>query len=152
MQDVRAHFPQLDAAARRAVVLHYLARVGLQAEQRRAGSLPPRAQHSLALARAFALSPKLLLLDEPFAALAQADRWVLQAQLLALWSRTRPTLLLATHDIDEAILVADRIVVLGNENMPFEVRLPRPRSRLGMLEQAAFYTLRAQLLRTLAAR
>ena len=152
MQDVRAHFPQLDAAARRAVVLHYLARVGLQAEQRRAGSLPPRAQHSLALARAFALSPKLLLLDEPFAALAQADRWVLQAQLLALWSRTRPTLLLATHDIDEAILVADRIVVLGNENMPFEVRLPRPRSRLGMLEQAAYYTLRAQLLRTLAAR
>lgn len=152
MQDVRAQFPQLDAAARAAVVLHYLARVGLDAESHRAGSLSARAQQSLALARAFALSPKLLLLDEPFAALAQPDRWTVQAQLLALWSRTRPTLLLKTHDIDEAILLADRIVVLGDEAASHEVRLPRPRSRLGMLGQPAYYTLRSQLLRALAPR
>ena len=66
------------------------------------------------IARAFALSPKLLLLDEPFGMLDILTRWELQEVLMEVWSRTRVTAICVTHDVDEAILLADRVVMMTN--------------------------------------
>ena len=66
------------------------------------------------IARAFALSPKLLLLDEPFGMLDSLTRWELQEVLMEVWSRTKVTAVCVTHDVDEAILLADRVVMMTN--------------------------------------
>jgi sulfonate transport system ATP-binding protein len=81
------------------------------------------------LARALAGAPDLLLLDEPFAALDALTRRRLQGELLALWARRRPTVVFVTHDVEEAVLLADRIVRLdgGTVADSLDVALPRPR-------------------------
>src|SRR3546814_12659680 len=66
------------------------------------------------IARAFALSPKLLLLDEPFGMLDSLTRWDLQDVLMEVWERTHVTAVCVTHDVDEAILLADRVVMMTN--------------------------------------
>ncbi len=92
----------------------------------------------VAIARALVARPSVLLLDEPFSALDAFTRLDLQEHLLDLWAETRPTLVLVTHDIDEALLLADRIVVMrpdpGRIAITLPINLPRPRDRL-----AAFY-------------
>ena len=86
----------------------------------------------VALARALALEPGVLLLDEPFSALDALSRERFDLELLALWERAHPTIVLVTHSIAEAILVADRVVVLsprpGRVVADLPVELPRPRS------------------------
>lgn len=86
-----------------------------------------------ALARALVARPPLLLLDEPFSALDALTRQALQDELLALWALDRPTMLLVTHDLDEALALADRVVVLGGRpgrvRRELPVTLPRPRRR-----------------------
>ena len=69
-------------------------------------------QQRVGIARAFALEPRLLLLDEPFSLLDALTRMELQDELMALWERTRRTVLMVTHDVDEALLLADRIVMM----------------------------------------
>lgn len=102
-----------------------------------------------ALARALVTRPPVLLLDEPFSAVDALTRQALQEELLRLWAEDRPTMLLVTHDLDEALYLADRVVVLGGE--PSRVRLelrsglPRPRLRDGV----AVAALRARLLAVL---
>ncbi len=85
------------------------------------------------LARAFAVAPKLLLMDEPFAALDAITRRHLQDELLRIWSETTASVLFVTHDIDEAIYLADRVLLLGGEPAnianEYEVTTQRPRSR-----------------------
>ncbi|CAK0742462.1 aliphatic sulfonate ABC transporter ATP binding subunit [uncultured Gammaproteobacteria bacterium] len=85
------------------------------------------------LARALAVRPDLLLLDEPFSALDAITRHTMQTELLRLWHETETTLLFVTHDLDEAVFLADRIMVLGGRPArvvrDFEVTLPRPRRR-----------------------
>ena len=92
----------------------------------------------VAIARALVARPSVLLLDEPFSALDAFTRLDLQDHLLDLWAETRPTLVIVTHDIDEALLLADRIVVMrpnpGRIARIIPVALPRPRDRL-----AAFF-------------
>jgi nitrate/nitrite transport system ATP-binding protein len=103
------------------------------------------------IARAFALSPKLLLLDEPFGMLDALTRWELQEVLMEVWTRTQVTAICVTHDIDEAILLADRVVMMTNGPaariggiMP--VDLPRPRSRKVLLDHPKYYDYREELL------
>ena len=88
----------------------------------------------VALARALVADPRVLLLDEPFSALDAFTRADLQDQLLTLWSDARPTLLLVTHDVEEALVLADRIVVMrshpGRIAAVLTVDGPRPRDRL----------------------
>ncbi|MDQ6671967.1 MAG: ABC transporter ATP-binding protein, partial [Chloroflexota bacterium] len=102
-----------------------------------------------ALARALVTEPQVLLLDEPFSALDAFTRMRLQDHLLAAWARYRPTLLLVTHDLDEAVYLADRIVLLSERpatvQLTRSVPVPRPRAR-GDLALAA---LRAELLQAL---
>jgi nitrate/nitrite transport system ATP-binding protein len=107
------------------------------------------------IARAFALSPKLLLLDEPFGMLDSLTRWDLQEVLMEVWARTKVTAIMVTHDVDEAILLADRVVMMTNGpnakvGKILEIDLPRPRTRKMLLEHADYYGLREQLLSFLA--
>jgi nitrate/nitrite transport system ATP-binding protein len=103
------------------------------------------------LARAFALSPKLLLLDEPFGMLDALTRWELQEVLMEVWKRSQITAICVTHDVDEAILLADRVVMMTNGPQArigkiMEVNLPRPRTRKALLEHPQYWHYREELL------
>jgi NitT/TauT family transport system ATP-binding protein len=122
-----------DGAARERA-RHYLGLVGLAAvADRYPHQLSGGMQQRVGLARALAVEPTVLLMDEPFGALDAQTRILMQEHLLKLWERARHTVVFVTHDIDEAIFLADRVVVLGREPNSirgvFEVRLPRPRGR-----------------------
>src|SRR5207302_10861344 len=99
---------------RRALIVeHYLRLVGLdEAMHRKPGELSAGMKQRVGLARAFALSPKLLLLDEPFGMLDSLTRLELQDVLLALLAREGLTALMVTHDVDEALYLSDRIVMM----------------------------------------
>ena len=145
-------YPKASAGERRDVVEYYLQRVGLaDAMHRSAADLSNGMKQRVGIARAFALSPKLLLLDEPFGMLDSLTRWELQDVLLEVWSRTKVTTICVTHDVDEAILLADRVVMMSNGPRArigniMEVDLPRPRSRRALLDHPDYYAYREELL------
>jgi nitrate/nitrite transport system ATP-binding protein len=149
-------YPKSTQIERQEVVEYYLERVGLgDAMDRQAADMSNGMRQRVGIARAFALSPKLLLLDEPFGMLDSLTRWELQEVLMEVWSRTKVTAVCVTHDVDEAILLADRVVMMTNgPNATIgkitEVRLPRPRSRRGLLEHPDYYHYRAEVLAFLA--
>lgn len=91
-------------------------------------------QQRVNLARALAVDPDILLLDEPFAALDAQSRETMQTELLRIWTATRKTSLFVTHQIDEAVVLADRVIVLGKNpghiKKIIEINLPRPRDHL----------------------
>jgi nitrate/nitrite transport system ATP-binding protein len=145
-------YPQASRKERDDVVAYYLSRVGLgDAMHRRAAELSNGMRQRVGIARAFALSPKLLLLDEPFGMLDSLTRWDLQEVLMEVWARTRVTALCVTHDVDEAILIADRVVMMtdgpqARVGKVMEVDIPRPRSRRALLDHPGYYDYREQLL------
>jgi nitrate/nitrite transport system ATP-binding protein len=145
-------FPHLPAGKRRDIVHHYLDRVGLgDALDRPAASLSIGMRQRVGIARAFALNPKLLLLDEPFGMLDTLTRWDLQEVLMEVWARTRVTAICVTHDVDEAILLADRVVMMtggphARIGKILEVDIPRPRSRRALLDHPRYYDYREQVL------
>lgn len=85
------------------------------------------------LARMACLNPRLMLMDEPFANLDEVTRHRLQQELVQMWQRERPTVLFVTHSLDEAVYLANRIIVLRSEGIILETKIdmPRPRERLG---------------------
>ena len=145
-------YPRASRAERQEVVEYYLERVGLaDAMDRPAHSLSNGMKQRVGIARAFALSPKLLLLDEPFGMLDSLTRWELQEVLMEVWSRTKVTAICVTHDVDEAILLADRVVMMTNGPQAtigkiVNVDLPRPRTRKALLEHPDYYLYREQVL------
>lgn len=136
----------------------YLTAVGLWEHRRkRPGQVSGGMAQRAAVARAFAVHPRLLLLDEPFGALDALTRARLQTQLIELWGNESDTetVLMVTHGIDEAILLADRIVVMANPPFPsvreiIDVPIPRPRDRAGIIEHPAYVGIQERLLSILA--
>lgn len=145
-------FTDKSAAERTAIAEHNLELVGLKdALHKRPAELSLGMRQRVGLARAFALSPKLLLLDEPFGMLDSLTRIELQDVLLNMWRQDRKTALMVTHDVDEAIFLSDRVVMMtsGPEarvgeilNVPFA----RPRDRHTLFESPEFYDVRGELI------
>ncbi len=98
-------------------------------------------QQRVGIARALAIDPKVLLMDEPFGALDAQTREALQGELTEIQARTRKTILFVTHDLDEAVLLADRVVVMqhGSVQEIMDVPLPRPRGDLGPVRGSAAF-------------
>lgn len=145
-------YPHATPSDRRAIAEYYLVRVGLaDALHKKAADLSNGMRQRVGIARAFALSPKLLLLDEPFGMLDSLTRWELQEVLMEVWERTQVTALMVTHDVDEAILLADRVVMMTNGphariGKIQAIDLPRPRTRKALLEHADYYEYRESIL------
>jgi nitrate/nitrite transport system ATP-binding protein len=153
---VNTVYPHASDAERNGIVEYYLSRVGLaDALEKKASELSSGMRQRVGLARAFALSPKLLLLDEPFGMLDALTRWDLQEVLMEVWRRNRVTAICVTHDVDEAILLADRVVMMTNGPRArigniMHVDLPRPRTRAALLAHPKYYRYREELLSFLA--
>ena len=149
-------YPHATPAERNDIVEYYLTRVGLgDVLHKKASALSNGMRQRVGIARAFALSPKLLLLDEPFGMLDSLTRWELQEVLMEVWERTQVTAIVVTHDVDEAILLADRVVMMTNGphakiGKIESIDLPRPRTRKALLAHPDYYKYRASLLTFLA--
>lgn len=145
-------YPHANKAEQRDIIGYYLNRVGLgNSMDKLASELSNGMKQRVGIARAFALSPKLLLLDEPFGMLDSLTRWELQDVLMEVWTRTKVTAICVTHDVDEAILLADRVVMMTNGPKArigkiVDVNIERPRSRAALLDHRDYYTYRQEVL------
>lgn len=143
----RAPRKQRERVARQTLEL-----VGLgDALHKRPAEMSSGMRQRVGLARAFALSPKVLLLDEPFGMLDSLTRLELQEVLVDLWSKDRKTALMVTHDVDEALFLSDRIAMMTSGPAArlggiLEVPFPRPRDRQEVMERPDYYRLREQLI------
>ena len=122
----------MPAAARSSVAQHFIAMVGLAGfEKHYPHELSGGMKQRVGLARALATDPHVLLMDEPFAALDAQTRDLMQVELLRIWQQARKTVLFVTHQIDEAIYLSDRVMVMtkrpGRAKQIFTIALPRPR-------------------------
>ncbi len=139
-------------AKRRELAEYYLSIVGLgDSLHRRPGEISQGMRQRVGLARAFALSPQVLLLDEPFGMLDSLTRAELQDALLAVWERQKITALIITHDVDEALMLSDRVVCMtdgphATVGEILTVPFPRPRRRTELLEDPEYYRCREQLI------
>jgi nitrate/nitrite transport system ATP-binding protein len=145
-------FPGASRKEKLRVAEEQLALVGLgEALHKRPAELSQGMRQRVGIARAFALSPKLLLLDEPFGMLDSLTRYELQEVLLALWRKDRKTALMVTHDVDEALFLSDRIVLMTSGPAArvggiLEVPFPRPRDRREVMEHPEYYARRERLI------
>lgn len=156
---VNARYPDWSKSKVEDHAREYLAMVGLEGDvvHRKPAQLSGGMRQRVSIARAFANHPKLLLLDEPFGALDALTRGTIQDELLKIWSGTEQTVFMITHDIDEAILLADRILLMTNG--PFarvaesvEITIPRPRNRTEIVEHPNYYAIRNHLVQFLGQR
>jgi nitrate ABC transporter ATP-binding subunit len=146
---------RLSTAERKALAGRYLELTGIaEFAQQYPPELSQGTQQRVALARALAVEPRILLLDEPFGMLDSITRFELQDLLLELWEKDRKTVLLVTHDVDEAIYLSDRIILMtdGPEarvGLELPIPLARPRDRRACADSAEYYRLRAEVIRFL---
>jgi len=137
---------------RRQIAEYYLTVVGLgESLHKRPAELSQGMRQRVGIARAFALSPKMLLLDEPFGMLDTLTRFELQQALMDLWQRNHLTALMVTHDVDEALFLADRIVMMTNGPKAkvgdiLDVPFSRPRERKAVMEHPRYYECREYLI------
>ncbi|WP_089963203.1 ABC transporter ATP-binding protein [Limnohabitans sp. 2KL-3] len=129
-----------------------LAMVGLShAAQKRPGEISGGMKQRVGIARALAMEPKVLLMDEPFGALDALTRAKLQDELLEIVARTQSTVVMVTHDVDEAVLLSDKIVMMTNGPAAtigevLSVDLPRPRHRVELAESAEYQRYRKAVI------
>lgn len=132
--------------------MKFLDLVGLKGtEHRKPSQLSGGMRQRVSIARAFATQPQLLLMDEPFGALDALTRGMIQEELIKIWEETHQTVFMITHDVDEAILLSDRILLMTNgpharvaESV--QVSIPRPRSRTDIIHHPAYYKIRNHLV------
>jgi len=150
--NVRLALDQVRRAAGARDAEAYLEAVGLGGlGDRLPRELSAGMQQRVGIARAFSLEPRLLLLDEPFSLLDALTRMDCQDLLMALWQRTRRTVIMVTHDVDEALLLADRIVLMTSGpaatiGQVLSVEFPRPRAREAILSRPDYFWVRDQVL------
>jgi nitrate ABC transporter ATP-binding subunit len=145
---VHAVFPEKSKQEKIDIVHHHLAMVGLEeAANKKPGQLSGGMKQRVSIARALAIYPQVLILDEPFGALDAITKEELQEELLAIWREHRVTVMMITHDIDEALFLSDRVVMMTNGPAAqigeiLEVPFERPRNRTKIMEDDHYYTLR----------
>jgi len=155
---VKSRWPSWKKSAIEAHSRKYLEMVGLgDTMNRKPSQLSGGMRQRVSIARAFATQPKLLLLDEPFGALDALTRGVIQDELLKIWSASQQTVFMITHDVDEAILLADRVLLMTNgpdarvaESV--QINIPRPRERARIIEHPGYYKIRNHLVNFLVTR
>ena len=141
-------------AKRHEIAREYLALAGLaDAADRYPNELSGGMQQRVGVVRALANEPDVLLMDEPFASVDAQTRMTLQEELTRIWAERRPTVLFITHDVNEAVFLANRVVVLSQGSVLDDVAidLPRPRSWDALMEDAAFKALSARVLQQVRA-
>lgn len=149
---VNTVYPSLPEAEKKQIAQSYLDLVGLtEAANKRPTELSGGMKQRVSIARALALHPKVLILDEPFGALDPITREELQDELLKIWRDRKVTVLMITHDIDEALYLADRLVMMTNGPSAtigeiLEIPFPRPRDRARVMEDPRYYELRNEAL------
>lgn len=146
---VRSRWPDWPRGQVLAHARKYIDLVGLGggAEARRPAQLSGGMRQRVSIARAFAIEPKLLLLDEPFGALDALTRGMILEELIRIWEQTSQTVFMITHDVDEAILLSDRILLMTNGPCAriaesVSVNLPRPRNRSEIIHHPDYYPIR----------
>jgi bicarbonate transport system ATP-binding protein len=149
---VHAVSPNKPQAEKRAIVREHLAMVGLtEAADKKPPQMSGGMRQRVSIARALAIRPQVLILDEPFGALDAITKEELQEELLKIWNDHRCTVLMITHDIDEALFLADRLVMMTNGPAAkigevMEIPFSRPRDRARIMEDPQYYKLRNHAL------
>jgi NitT/TauT family transport system ATP-binding protein len=141
-------------ARRHEIAREYLALAGLaHAAERYPNELSGGMQQRVGVVRALANEPDVLLMDEPFASVDAQTRMTLQEELTRIWEQRRPTVLFITHDVAEAVFLANRVVVLSRGTVLDDIAsdLPRPRSWTVLIEHPDFKTLTARVLQQVRA-
>ncbi|AFY89027.1 MULTISPECIES: ABC transporter ATP-binding protein [Chroococcidiopsis] len=149
---IDAVHPNMPAAQKKAIAKEHLAMVGLtEAADKKPRQLSGGMKQRVAIARALAIRPQILILDEPFGALDAITKEELQEELLTIWREHRVTVLMITHDIDEALFLSDRTIMMTNGPSAtigevVEIPFPRPRQRARIIEDPRYYELRNHIL------
>lgn len=149
---VRSRWPRWSSRQIEAHSVRYLEMVGLGAAlHKKPSELSGGMKQRVGIARAFAIEPKMLLLDEPFGALDALTRGTIQDELLSIVQATRQTVFMITHDVDEAILLADKVLLMSNG--PYariaeivSITMPRDRTRATMHHDPQYYRIRNHLV------
>ena len=149
VEEVLGHLP---SAEQRQIIQHHIDLVGLTAAKHKLPAhLSGGMRQRVAIARALAIRPQVLLLDEPFGALDALTRGNLQEQLMRICEEHQVTTVMVTHDVDEAVFLSDRIVMLTNGpgahiGNILTVDIPRPRRRMEVVKHPSYYSLRSEII------
>ncbi|MFT6869869.1 MAG: nitrate/nitrite transport system ATP-binding protein [Paraglaciecola sp.] len=152
MLGVKKVFPRATKKQKEDICKYYLSKVGLEGSfYKKASALSQGMQQRVGIARAFAIKPKVLLLDEPFGMLDSLTRGELQDVLIEIWNKEKITAVMITHDVDEAIFLADRVVMMTSGPSAkigdiLKIDFERPRTRKAVIDHYNYYTYRKHLI------